>query len=213
VICNRTRQRIACLVMISGFVLACGFVPVLQQATAPAPVAMPDLATGSPLPPASPTPVQTLFGITVEGALPNAYRPLAIEQCALLGGAIEQVIHTPVRLEEKVSYTDPLTRESGKACRVHASGSGGDVSSVADAYARLKAVLEAAGWTEVPPYLAGSSTGVTGGFFRQGSAIADIAVSWQPAPDAICPTDQPVSECTLKPEQMVYNLTIYLAQK
>jgi hypothetical protein len=211
VICNRTRQRIACLVMISGFVLACGFVPVLQKATAPAPVAMPDLATGAPLPLASPTPVQTLFGITVEGALPNTYQPLAIEQCAVLGGAVEQVVHTPVRLE-KIPFTDPQTRETGMACRVHASGSGQVFSGMADAYARIRAVLQSAGWMEDPAYAASATTGIGGGF-RQGAVLALVSVSWQPAPDAGCPTDQPVSDCKLEPEQMLYDLSIDLAQK
>jgi len=208
---NRMLRIIACLVMISGFVLACGFVPVFQKMTAPEPTSTPALETGSRLPLVSPTPVQTLFGITVEGAQPNVYQPFAVEQCALLGGAVEQVVHKPVRLE-RVPFTDPVTREPGMACRVHANGSGQDFSGVADAYARIKAVLQADGWVEDPAYAAAGAIGAGGGF-RQGKVLALVSVSWQPAPDAGCPTDQPFFTCTLKPEQMLYDLTIDLAQK
>jgi hypothetical protein len=65
---------------------------------------------------------------------------------------------------------------------------------------------------EDPAYATSATTGIGGGF-RLGAVLALVSVSWQPAPDAGCPTDHPASECKLEPEQMLYDLSIDLAQK
>jgi hypothetical protein len=75
----------------------------------------------------------------------------------------------------------------------------------------LWAMLAAQGWQEDTMYAADGPTGAAGGF-RQGDGLCLLAVEWKPSPDANCPSDKPISDCQLKPEQQLYSISLNCAR-
>jgi len=208
---NKTPAILLATALTAGLLLACGLLPSIPAATSSGPTASQAAGTVLPQPLPSPRFVQTLFGVTVEGAQQDAFRPLETYRCAMLGDAVQQAFHVAVRLET-AAFTDPLGTGGGTACRIAASGSGQDFAGLDETYAALRAVLQASGWQEDSAYAAGGATGIGGGF-RDGNALALVTVSWAPAPGTACPTDQPVSGCTQSPEERLVRIAIDLAQR
>jgi len=72
--------------------------------------------------------------------------------------------------------------------------------------------VSAIGFTEQPAYQADGPTGTATAATRD-MALALIRAEWVPAPEVQCPSDQPISECDLKPEQKLYTVQIQAAMK
>ncbi len=111
----------------------------------------------------------------------------------------------------RMSYFGADGVMSGEACHVVAEGTGEvfgkDFQAVGT---KLTAVLAAEGWTYDPNADADGPNGLARGY-RNGRQIALASVSYDPAPGA-CPADAPIDGCKLKPGQMLYTLSIDLAQ-
>jgi hypothetical protein len=48
---------------------------------------------------------------------------------------------------------------------------------------------------------------------RKDDMLALASVEMEPAPEANCPQDRPISECELTPEQMNYTITVTFARR
>lgn len=140
---------------------------------------------------------------------PQTYKPIALESCQTLQGAIAGALSTRITMID-APFTDPLTAETGMACTLEAAGNGADFDTVPAPMAKLRKALT--GWEEQLAYAAGGPTGEAAGFTRNSSLLL-ASVNWSPSPDANCPTDQPITTCALKPEQRLYTVRVQIAQK
>lgn len=140
----------------------------------------------------------------------DTYEPISAEVCRTLQQTAAQALAVDVSLEEAAPFTDTLAGEGGLGCRLIASGDGNQ-------FAGPQAVMDTltgsvgAGWDEQPQYQADGPTGTAKALARD-MALMLLSVIWQPAAGANCPADQPISACTLTPDQKLYTVEIDVAQ-
>lgn len=141
---------------------------------------------------------------------PAAFQPLDPDACYELGQVMMSTIDMTVTLET-AHFADYLSGISGTGCQLAATGTGADFESHTVIYDDLQAMLVERGWQEDVMYAAGGPTGMGAGF-RQDGALCLLMAGWEPAEDADCPSDRPISECDLEPEQQLYTITLNCAQ-
>jgi hypothetical protein len=193
------------LLLIATFLAACGGAPAATQV--PSPVAAPTQ------PPATPTaqPAATPTAVPAPPAAPpvsaGGFKPLDSAACGDLAKAMGQTLDVETTLVE-ASFQDYVTGQAGTGCQMAVAGAGWDFVTVTKS---LWAMLAAQGWQEDTMYAADGPTGTAGGF-RQGDGLCLLSVEWKPSPDANCPSDKPISDCQLKPEQKLYSVSLHCAQ-
>jgi hypothetical protein len=104
-----------------------------------------------------------------------------------------------------------LTKQEGTACTLVATGTGEEFGNFVDVAQTIREVFEAEGWAEDKAAMADGPTG-TATSYAKGTTVAAVNVSWEPADDANCPTDQPISACDLEPSQQNITISIDLVQ-
>jgi len=134
-------------------------------------------------------------------------KPLDSAACGDLVKAMGQTLGVKVAMGE-APFQDYVTGQAGTGCQAMVAGAGWDFVAVTKS---LWAMLAAQGWQEDTMYAADGPTGAAGGF-RQGDGLCLLAVEWKPSPDAKCPSDKPISDCQLKPEQQLYSISLNCAQ-
>jgi hypothetical protein len=92
-----------------------------------------------------------------------------------------------------------------------ATGTGEDFGTFVDVAGKLNIVLSELGWREDQSYLADGPTGTATGF-RKDAMLALVAVEWKPAPDVLCPQDQPISACDVVPIKQLFTITVNIGQ-
>ena len=198
------------LLLIATFLGACGGAPAATQI--PSPVAAPTQPPATPTAQPSPTPLPpTPTAIPSPTALPTVpaggLKPLESAACSDLTKAMGQALSAEVAMAE-APFQDYTTGQAGTGCQAAAAGAGWDFVAVRQS---LWAMLAAQGWQEDPMYAADGPTGTAGGF-RQGDGLCLLTVEWKPSPDANCPSDKPISDCQLKPEQHLYSASLNCAR-
>ncbi len=148
-----------------------------------------------------------LVAIPAIGSTP--YVPVTPEICQTLQRMATEALGVTFTMEASAPFTDPITGEMGQGCNLTATGTGRDFSDPSQVTAKL---VSAFGFTEQPAYQANGPTGAATAATRD-MALALISAEWTPAPEAKCPTDQPISACDLKPEQKLYTIQIQAAMK
>ncbi len=104
-----------------------------------------------------------------------------------------------------------LTKQDGTACTLVAIGTGEDFGNFVDVAQSIRGVFEAEGWTEDEAAIADGPTGTATSYFKD-TTVAAVNVNWEPADEANCPTDQPISECDIEPSQQNFTISIELVQ-
>jgi hypothetical protein len=120
-----------------------------------------------------------------------------------------------VTVEESAPFEDISTGEAGAGCQITITGTGADFpdyESFVDMSEALSVVFQAIGWEPDQAYTADGPTGTAFGM-RKDNMLALASIDMQPAPEANCPQDRPISECELTPEQMNYTITVNFAQR
>ncbi len=177
---------IACL---AGVLAAC------RPIQAPAATGTPVAAATAPAEETAATPAAT--PAATSDAMP--IESVDAAQCAALQAALsEQLGHE-------------LTKQEGAACTLVATGTGEDFGSFVDVAQTIRAVFTAAGWTEDEAAMADGPTGTATRYFME-TTVAAVSVGWQPADEANCPTDQPISACDIAPGQQNFTISIELVQ-
>ena len=148
-----------------------------------------------------------MVAIPAIGSTP--YVPVTLEICQTIQAAAAEALGVPFVLAASAPFTDPVTGETGKGCRLTAQGNGSQFADPGGVIAKLVGAL---GFSEQPAYQAGGPTGAATGATRD-MALALISAQWAPSPDVKCPADQPISACNLTPEQKLYTITIQVAMK
>ncbi len=158
------------------------------------------------------------------GKMPNTsgltLAPPAAEVCNGMAQALAEAVRRASTKQENVEVTqapdpvemtDPTSGATGTACRAMAAGTGEQFASPDAVLKEITAVLTGGGWVEDDKLAAGGPTGVGTGY-RSGELVAMADAMWLPDPTANCPTDKPISECTLTPAQQLYTIIIDTAQ-
>jgi hypothetical protein len=205
----KTLHFVFCLVIVAGLLTACGGAPAVQPTGTMEFLTTPLQPAATPVPPAATSTFAPPPAAPPAAVLPvGTYGPYPSDLCESLRAAIEQTLAAPVTMEI-AAFTDPMTNETGVACRIHASGNGQTFGMIGPMN-NIVAQLQALGWSE--DYGAGGPTTNIDGF-RKRSALAVLTVQWNPSADANCPKDQPISVCNLAPEQKLFDVTLEIAQK
>jgi hypothetical protein len=181
---------------------------LLAACSSPAATA-PTTQTSSPAPAAA-----TERPASAETAAPETtgrpqFAPTAV--CAQLRDDLVRQYAYDVTLTE-AQVQDPQTGASGPSCRLGISGSAAELGPFLDVAEKLRTLFTSQGWSEDQSYLADGPTG-TASAYRKGDVLARATVDWQPAPEASCPADQPISGCDLTPEQQLLKITLDLTQQ
>ena len=121
--------------------------------------------------------------------------------------------------DEPVPMTDPSAMISGTACRSTATGTGEQFAGPDNVMKEITAVLVGGGWEEDPQLASGGPTGMGSGYrspagegSQSGDLVCMASVIWLPDDSADCPSDEPISECKVTPEQQLYTITLDGAQ-
>lgn len=139
-------------------------------------------------------------------ALPAAQSTLCGDAQALM----EQTLGVATTLVI-TDVQDPQTSASMPGCQIVARGTGATFAGPSDTLRELTKALGARGWQEDSAFAAGGPTGAATGLRKDGM-LGQLGVEWTPAPEANCPTDEPISACELAPEQQLYEVTLALAK-
>lgn len=183
------------LTLCAGLLSACG------SAASPAAT---ETASPSPTNSTEAAPVEVTEAATVT----PAYEPVDESVCRAIQSLAQESLGADFAMTYPAPFTDALAGESGEGCTLTTSISGAKFSDLVDVMTTLKNSA-AAGWYELPAYQADDST--ASAFYRD-MALMMIGVNWQPDSSVVCPSDQPISACNLKPEQKIYNIELSVAQ-
>jgi hypothetical protein len=148
-----------------------------------------------------------LVAIPAIGSTP--YVAVTPDICQTLQRMANEALGVPFTMVPNAPFTDPITGETGQSCNLTATGTGANFPDPTQVTTTL---ANRFGFTEQPAYQANGPTGAAIGATRD-SALALISAKWSPAPEAKCPSDQPISACNLTPEQKLYTIQIQAAMK
>jgi len=132
------------------------------------------------------------------------YVPVSASVCQTLQGMATQALHVDFTVQASAPFTDIVSGETGHGCQLTASGNGNNFS---DPQSVVQTFLSASGFDEQTAYQAGGPTGAATAATRD-TVLMIISANWKPSADAKCPSDQPISNCNLKPEQKIYTVQI-----
>ncbi len=149
-----------------------------------------------------------LVAIPAIGSTP--YVPVTLEVCQMLQEMAARELSASFVLEASAPFDDYVTAETGQGCKLTATGSEQEFGNSSEIIVKLKNAF--LGFSELPAYQASGPTGEAIAMNRD-SAVVLISASWEPAPGASCPADQPISACELKPQKKIYTIIILAAMK
>ena len=145
------------------------------------------------------------------GAAPTAtgsiLQPLTMEVCDGQAQAMAHFLDVLEVTQSEEPLNDPVTGISGTGCLSTVTGNGVKFKSPDAVVRSLAGMLKDEGWMEDPKLASGGPTG-TGMGYRKGNQICLVAANWEPDVSANCPKDQPITSCTVAPEQQIYSVTL-----
>ncbi len=137
---------------------------------------------------------------------PRRYQPLPTAACHQLRREMAKVLKVRV----SVSQT-PVSGRIGKgqraSCQLKAVGDGRNFTELHIVVSHLSAMLAQQGWKATEAEAADGPTGAVREFHK-GASLARLLVEWEPAADAKCPINQPISACHLSPKQQLYSVVL-----
>jgi putative hemolysin len=137
----------------------------------------------------------------------STIQPLTMEVCDGQAQAIAHFLGVLEVTQSEEPLNDPVTGISGTGCMATVTGNGEKFKSPDAVVRSLAGMLKDEGWTEDPQLASGGPTG-TGMGYRKDNQICLVAANWEPDVSANCPKDQPITSCTVAPEQQIYSVTL-----
>ncbi len=146
----------------------------------------------------------------IDPALGNKYELVDPSICQMLREETANALGVEVGIEERAPFLDAIAGEAGQGCRLTARGNGNTFTS---AQAIIETLVNSVGlgWTVQPAYQADGPTGSAAGLTRD-MGLMLIQANWAPDMGVVCPTDQPITDCNLTPEQKIFTIQIDVAQ-
>lgn len=154
--------------------------------------------------PASVPPTETAAPATATG---KTIQPLTVEVCDGEAQAMAHALDVLEVTQSNVPMDDYLTNASGTGCMTTVTGNGVKFKGPDTVLKALAGMLVDEGWTEDTKLAAGGPTGISAGY-RKDNQLSLVTAMWEPDASANCPQDQPISACTVKPEQQNYTITL-----
>ncbi len=146
---------------------------------------------------------------------PSPWKPVPLDSatCKSLTDNMAQVYGRDATLTPDAFFIDPMgsSGSEGTGCKATITGTEVLFTSPQAVVERMDSVLMGLGWATDPKYRVGSSMGTGQGYYKE-NALCLLTVTWQPSPDANCPSDKPLDECLLQPEQKIYLVELNCAQ-
>lgn len=156
-------------------------------------------ATSAPATPAVAAPEPT-----ATAALPRRdFNPPPASECQQIQGKAAGALKVAFTMSE-APFTLP-NGQNGVGCVLQAKGTGVEFPDLPTIYTALKEAFP--DWVDDPTQSADGPTATIWGWWK-GSTLLLNSAEWQPSPDANCPADQPIGMCNLKPEQMLFTVTL-----
>lgn len=188
------------ILVLVGLLAGCG-----STATpAPAPAETPAPATEEPVV------VATTGSEPASVSAAATFQPLDSTVCVQLADDMGKVLGSKPQTSD-ADFVDYISGESGTGCQASAAGTGADFGDLPDIAAKLEKMLADDGWKQDIQYQADGPTGTAMGF-KKDQGVCLLSVNWEPARDADCPEDQPISACDLKPAQKEFTIVLDCAQ-
>ncbi len=146
---------------------------------------------------------------------PSPWKPVPLDSatCGTLADNLGQVYGRDVAQTPDAFFVDPMGAggSEGTGCKVTITGTEVLFTSLPSVVERMDSVMMGLGWAADPKYKVGSTMGLGQGYYKE-NGLCLFTVTWQPSPDANCPSDKPPDECQLQPEQKIYTVELNCAQ-
>jgi hypothetical protein len=146
---------------------------------------------------------------TIDPALGAMYDIFPDSVCEELRVVASQALGVEFMAQTRAPFFDALGGEAGQGCHLGVGGNGTQFNSPQDVLAILAGSVGAS-WNPLPSYQADGPTGSSTGLARD-MALMLISANWQPEMGVQCPADQPITDCSLTPEQKIYTIDIDIA--
>jgi archaellum component FlaG (FlaF/FlaG flagellin family) len=198
-ITNKLLRRMTGLTLAVLLLTGCGEAP-----------AEPTLEATPILPTATSTPAMATAVPKATAEASSDLQPLSSAECSDLADAISQTLGIPGETAN-APFQDHVSQRMGTGCQTTITGTGLDFESVKVVQNALRGMIAVQGWYEDFRYGGGGPTGELTGF-RQANRLCRLLVGWEPSEDANCPSDQPIYECELSPEQKLYTVSLNCVQ-
>jgi hypothetical protein len=119
---------------------------------------------------------------------------------------VSEVLGVPVTAGGAI-FSDFITGGDVSSYRLIAHGTGADLRNMGAIAEKIESVFGALGWEQDVTY---GATGVGRSMigYRQGSKLVVVTVAVEPSDDANCPKGTPITNCDLRPEQMLFTVTL-----
>ncbi len=188
--------------LVAGGLAACSSTRAPESAaTAPAPgAAQPTTAPTIAAPPTVPAAAPTSEGATPAGDAPLAAAFPGLDE------ALSKALGVPVTAGQAV-FEDFITGSKVSSYRLTAQGTGANLQDMAAISTRLESMFGGLGWQQDVTYGATGVASSTIGY-RQGTRLSVVTVAVRASDDAGCPKGTPIVDCNLRPEQMLFTVTL-----
>ncbi len=134
-------------------------------------------------------------------------QPLSVEVCDGMAQAMSHTLYDLVPTQSEEPLEDWANNAKGTGCQSTITGTGVQFEGPDVVVNAVGSMLTDEGWTEDIALQAGGPTGMGAGY-RKGDQICLANAIWMPDDSANCPQDQPISACTVTPEQQNYTVTL-----
>lgn len=187
--------------------------PATARPVAP-PTSSPPTAAPTAPPTSPPPPTAAPTTAPAKPTQPVVWSLLPQADCEKLQQAVAQAVGAQLHVSLTTKpFEDYVDRTTGSGCEIQVTGgTGANFQNAGQAVDTVGAILKAQGWKEDQNFAAGGPTSIDTAF-RNGNQLALLNAGWSPSPDANCPNDQPISACKLTPAQMIYTITLQVAQQ
>jgi hypothetical protein len=138
-----------------------------------------------------------------------ALHPIPAAECQAFAVQVQNAIGMAAKASED-DFTDLTDRSEGRSCHISASASGQAFAGPGDLMSGTAKVF--AGWTDDPARAVDGPAGGEKGYVK-GNRIATVDVSWEPGPGASCSDKQPLSACSITPQQKLWTVTVDIVEK
>lgn len=152
------------------------------------------------------------LGSTPSGSGKASIQPLTMEVCDGEAQAMAHALDVVEVTQSEEALTDPVNGASGTGCQSTVKSSGVKFNSPNLPVNLLSTLLKDEGWKEDQQLESGGPTGMGKGF-RKDNQICLAAAMWTPDASANCSKDQPISACTVTPEQQIYTVTLLCGEE
>jgi hypothetical protein len=228
---ERKLSKILVMAVLAGSVAACSAQPAVPSTTMPAAAApataapvtaapaivLVATAAPSPTPPATAaarieqSPLQPGTGVSPLQPLGLvSYVPAPAADCEALRKSVGDTLKANAQTET-AGFRDYVQNVTGQGCMISLRGTGKDFPGFVQVAQQLEQLFVGQGWTVDQAYAADSPTGTLFGL-RRANQLALVDVGWIATSDVICPKDQPISACDIKPEQQNYVIMVNVAE-